>query len=104
MNGKRLVIDIDGTICEEGPTFSRCLARPIEGAVECINNLHDEGFHITLYTSRSWAEYDMTKAWLDKQGIKYDILLCGKPLYDFWIDDRALPFINWWGVVQCCQK
>ena len=95
MYKKKLIIDIDGTICEEVPVFSKSLVQPIEGAVRCINKLHKEGFFIILYTSRGWAEYDMTKNWLNTYNIEYDVLLCGKPLYDVWIDDKAIALSDW---------
>jgi len=92
---KRIVIDLDGTICQELPTFDRSLAKPKPGAVETINKLHDAGWFIIIYTGRGWAEYKMTKYWLDAAGIKYDVLLCAKPIYDIWLDDRAICFEKW---------
>jgi uncharacterized HAD superfamily protein len=98
----KIVIDIDGTICEEMPTFEKCLAKPIKGAVEKINLLHDEGNFIYLYTARGWGEFKMTEAWLKTNNIKYDVLLCGKPVYDIWIDDRAIKFESWSNIT--CEK
>ena len=37
----------------------------------------------------------MTKSWLAKNKIKYDQLVLGKPVGDYWIDDRAINFKNW---------
>jgi hypothetical protein len=91
----RLVIDLDGVICEEQPTFERAMAKPKPGAVEAINRLYDKGHNITVYTARGWREYPMTKWWLETWGIKHHLLLCGKPVYDYWIDDRAMEFENW---------
>jgi hydroxymethylpyrimidine pyrophosphatase-like HAD family hydrolase len=84
-----VVFDIDGTIAEETPTFERCLASPIEGAKEKMNILYDTGVTIIIYTARGWAEYKMTKRWLDDNGFKYHQLIMGKPIYDVWYDDRA---------------
>lgn len=91
----RVVFDLDGTICEEKPTFEKCLAKILPGAKEKINLLYDTGDTIIIYTGRSWAEYEMTKDWLNKNGIKFHQLLCGKPIYDIWIDDKAIKFKNW---------
>lgn len=95
MKLKKIVIDIDNTICEEKTTFERCLAKPIHGSISTINQLFDSGHQIIFYTARGWAEYNMTKDWLDKHGFKYHILMCGKPIYDIWIDDRAIQFTSW---------
>jgi len=95
MKNKKIVIDIDGTICEEKPTFEKCLAKIKPGAKEFIKKLKLDGNFIILYTARSWSEYNMTKDWLSKNNISYDLLMCGKPTYDIWIDDRAIKFLNW---------
>ena len=96
----RLVIDIDGTICEEKPTFEKSLAKVNEGAVETINYLYNKGVFIILYTARGWAEYSMTVNWLNTHNIKFDTLICGKPIYDYWIDDRAIEFTSWEDILQ----
>jgi uncharacterized HAD superfamily protein len=91
----KVIIDIDGTICEEGPTFERSLAKPKRNAVGALHLLKWAGYHITLYTARSWSEYAMTEEWLKRHAIPYDLLICGKPVYDLWIDDRAMKFTSW---------
>jgi len=92
---KRVVIDLDGTICEEVPTFERCMAQPKSCVVTTLNDLKQHGYFIIIYTARGWAEYKMTKDWLKTHNIPHDLLLCGKPLYNYWIDDRALNARDW---------
>ena len=94
----RYCIDMDGVICEERTTFERGLAKPIEGAVEALVNLHNKGHFIIIYTSRGWQEYLSTKTWLDSYDIPYDLLLMAKPIYDVYIDDRAIHFTDWSGI------
>lgn len=91
----RLIIDMDGTICTEEKTFSRSLAKPKEGAVESINRLYDQGHTIIIYSARTWMEYEMTSVWLKNHGVKFHQLIMGKPIGDYWIDDRAIRFENW---------
>ncbi len=91
----QIIIDIDGTICTEERQFSRSLAIPIPGAVESIKHLKSLGHTIIIYSSRTWAEYDMTFDWLKKHDIVFDQLILGKPQGDFWIDDRAIEFTDW---------
>ena len=100
----RLVIDIDGTICTEERQFSRPLAKPIFKAAETINRLKDDGHTIILYSARTWAEYEMTVEWLSKYEIKYDQLILGKPIGDFWIDDRAIEFSSWEKIEERLNK
>jgi len=91
----RLIIDLDGTICTEEKQFSRSLAKPIEGALTAINKFKRLGYTIIIYSARTWAEYEMTVDWLNKNEIIFDQLILGKPLGDYWIDDRAISFKNW---------
>jgi hydroxymethylpyrimidine pyrophosphatase-like HAD family hydrolase len=97
---KRVVVDLDGTILQERPTFERSLTVPMLHAVESLQQLSAKGYHITVYTARSWAEYDMTLAQLHMFRIPFDLLLCGKPIADVWIDDRAMRFTTWKDVME----
>lgn len=92
----QIVIDMDGTICTEMRQFSRCLAEPKTGAIVTINELYDAGHTIIIYSARTWAEYEMTIAWLKRYGIKYHQLFMGKPIGDVWIDDRAITAKDNW--------
>ncbi|WP_321334258.1 HAD hydrolase family protein [uncultured Bacteroides sp.] len=92
----QIIIDMDGTICTEEKTYSRCLALPKEQAVESVNRLYDAGHTIIIYSARTWMEFEMTTAWLKKHGVKYHQLMMGKPIGDVWIDDRALRFEENW--------
>ena len=96
----QLIVDIDGTICSEERQFSRSMASPLENAVEAIARLKAEGHTISLYSSRTWAEYDMTVDGLTRHGVEYDQLILGKPVGDFWIDDRAIEFTSWSDVLS----
>jgi Predicted hydrolases of the HAD superfamily len=92
----QIIIDLDGTICTEERTYSRCLAKPKDGSVENVNRLYDQGHTIIIYTARTWMEFEMTTAWLQDHGVKYHQLMMGKPVGDLWIDDRAVRFSNNW--------
>ena len=85
---KKIVFDIDGTICEERRTQEKCIANPNSKIISLINKLYKKNF-IILYTARGWDQYTMTEWWCKKHNVKYHLLLCGKPIYDYWIDDRA---------------
>jgi len=95
IKNKIIAIDIDGTLCTEERTFERPLAKPLPYAKEALELLKSNGNTIILWTSRGWEQYKITKAWLDKHGFVYDILLMGKPIVDIIIDDRARRFVGW---------
>lgn len=86
---KTYVFDLDGTLCEERKTFEKSLAAPKQDIIDMANSLYDSGNIIIVYTARSWSEYKMTEHWLATNKVKYNLLMCGKVIYDHWIDDRA---------------
>lgn len=91
---KTAVIDIDGIICEEGPTFERSLAAPIAGARQDIDTIAEAGYRIILHTARSWSEFAVTERWLYDNGICYDALVMGKPVADIVVDDRSVKSLK----------
>ena len=91
----RLIIDLDGTICSEEKTYSRALAKLKPNALSTIKALKKKNYTIIIYSARSWSEYEMTYDWLKKNKIPFDQLVLGKPIGDYWIDDRAIKFKNW---------
>ena len=90
-----IICDMDGTICSEEKTYSRALAVPKDGVCDALHQLRQKGNKIIIYSARSWAEYEMTESWLNDNKIPYDQLVLGKPIGDYWIDDRAIEFKNW---------
>jgi ribonucleotide monophosphatase NagD (HAD superfamily) len=90
-----IMVDLDGVICSEERVFDRPLATPIPGAKEALAKLKAAGHTIIVYTARGWAEYNVTKRWLDEHGMTYDALHMGKPIAHVWIDDRAIQFRSW---------
>ena len=99
MKSLTIVIDIDGTICNEERTFEKIFAKPLFGVIEIINSLYESGNIIILYTARSWQEYRATKEWLKLYDVKYHELICGKPFADVFIDDRSCKSVEeFWNI------
>ena len=87
------MVDIDGTICTN--TFgSYNHALPFESRIAKLNALYDEGHSIHYWTSRGmnsgidWTE--LTKQQLKDWGCKYTSFNMKKPMYDIWVDDKAM--------------
>lgn len=95
MAAKTIMVDMDGVLSTEERVFDRPLAKPIAGAKEGLTKLKAAGHTIVIYTARGWAEYNVTKAWLDQHGMPYDAIHMGKPIGHVWIDDRAIRFRDW---------
>ena len=89
----RYIVDIDGTICITN-TGNYVDSKPLTVRIEKINTLYDQGHHITYWTARGgnsgidWT--DLTREQLNRWGCKYHQLHMKKPVYDLWIDDKAI--------------
>ncbi|MBI1184986.1 phosphoheptose isomerase [bacterium] len=100
---KNLMIDIDGTICEDIPNEEpeRMLtALEFAGARETINAWFDAGHIITFFTSRESLKHrEITEQWLAKHGFKYHNLLMDKPRGGnyHWIDNHIVKGIKYSG-------
>lgn len=98
---RTLVFDIDDTICihhkRDYPN-----AEPIQPVIDKINRMKAQGYYIKLYTARGQnsckGNLQLIKErneailvdWLDRHGVQYDELIFGKPLGDWYIDDKAM--------------
>lgn len=92
---RTIMVDLDGVLASEEKTFERALASPLPGAREAVARLRAAGHTVIIYTARGWAEFRMTRRWLDEHGFEYDGLHMGKPIADVWIDDRAVAHRDW---------
>ena len=104
----RIVIDLDGTICnlkEKHETYADVMIK--HGAAEFIKNLRGAGHYVIIQTARNMATCDsnlgkvmknvgkVTLEWLEKNEVEYDEIYFGKPNAHLYIDDRAFRFEDW---------
>lgn len=93
VNPKIIYVDIDNTICEtKNQDYEN--ARPLKAHIARLNKLYDQGCGIVYYTARGAGSHvdltAFTKAQLDYWKCKYVSLRMDKPVYDFFVDDRAI--------------
>ncbi|MBN3535093.1 HAD hydrolase family protein [Mycoplasma procyoni] len=104
----RIVIDLDGTICEikkENQSYSEVKVLP--GAKEFIDEMKAKGHTIVINTARNMQTQEhnigkvmkniglITLEWLKKNEIYYDEIFFGKPNGDVTICDRTITFRGW---------
>jgi len=91
--------DLDETICITPATRNYSESLPHIDVVNKINNLFDDGHHITIFTARGGSSgidyYDMTNEQMKRWGLKFHRLICKKPDYDIFIDDKAVNASEW---------
>ena len=96
------IVDIDGTICDtpQDQLGSSMYgeSRPLYDRIAKINDLYDQGHVIYYWTARGSASgidrTAITESQLQQWGAKYHKLMLGKPVYDIWIDDKAINSEN----------
>lgn len=104
----RICVDLDGVICtlkKPGETYAD--VQPIEGVVEKLKALRQNGHYIIIQTARHMKTCNgnvgqvvnrigaITLQWLSDNDIEYDEIYFGKPWAELYIDDNALRFSNW---------
>lgn len=88
-NRLMIAIDFDGVIFDKG--------QPVSQAIDSIRWLDDQGYEITIFTSRAISEsgYEFVEEWLDEHDIPYVQITATKINADYYIDDKAIHFITW---------
>lgn len=94
----KYIVDIDDTICVSpvGSDGKRdyTQAVPLFDRIEKINALYDDGHEIHYWTARGMATNRnftrLTKQQLVLWGCKFHSVKMRKPMYDVWIDDKAI--------------
>jgi hypothetical protein len=101
-----LLIDIDGTICEDIKNEDSHLyasARPIEGALKRCNEWYKKGAQIHFFTARESKDREVTERWLKYEGFRYHSLVMDKPRIKddeeyIWIDNRKVRAVTFKGI------
>ena len=89
----KYMIDVDGTICNNtNGDYQRAV--PFMGRIAHFNKLFDQGHEIHYWTARGgnsgidWTT--LTRQQFANWQVKYTTLKLSKPVYDIWIDDKAI--------------
>lgn len=99
--------DIDNTICKtNGSDYKK--SKPKKKNINSINRLYKKGYIVKIFTSRFMGRtnsnsiiakklgYKNTFRQLKKWGLKFDVLIMGKPRFDIYIDDKNLGYKSNW--------
>ena len=116
MRNKNLLIDIDGTVCDDIKNEDSHLystAEHFPEALETINKWYEEGANITFFTARVEKDREVTEKWLNEKGFNYHSLIMNKPRCTeekdeyVWIDNRKVRGITYtdkWGSLKKVTK
>ena len=103
-----IAIDFDGVIHINDNIDHSISGKVIPGAKEAIDQLKDK-FKIVIYSARIRPDFgieqginDITE-FLNNNNIYYDEIAICKPVAKYYIDDRAIRFVNWDDALQQVQ-
>lgn len=92
-----IAVDFDGVIHDyKNPIEGRRMGAPIEGTQEALVALKDDGHEIIVFCL--WgheAGQETIRKFMEYYQLPYDSITNIKPKADYYIDDRAIKFINW---------
>ena len=98
-----IFVDIDKTICIN-KDMNYNISEPYLDKIKKINELYENGHTIVYWTARGTKTgikwFKVTYEQLNKWGCKFHELRMGKPVYDLFIDDKALNSINSWNYID----
>lgn len=104
MNMKRLIMDLDDTICSTSKGDYEN-SKPNQLVVEKLSKYKNEGFEIVIHTSRNMRTYKGNVGkinihtlpniinWLNKNDVPFDEIIIGKPwcgFEGFYVDDKSI--------------
>lgn len=100
---KRIVIDLDNTLCTSEGDYSN--ARPEEAVIAKLREYRALGFEVVIHTSRNMRTFNgnvgkinvhtlpVILQWLNEHQVPFDEVVVGKPwcgTEGFYVDDRAI--------------
>jgi CMP-N-acetylneuraminic acid synthetase len=92
--GQTFAFDLDGVIATLTTDNDYNRSAPYAPAIALVNRLHAAGNRIVVYTARGsqtgrdWQS--LTRAQLERWGVRYHEVRFGKPAADYYVDDRML--------------
>lgn len=107
MKKKILCFDLDNTLCTTQKNLYK-KSKPKQKVIKLINELHDEGYYIKIFTSRYMGRsnenvkeakkkgFKFTTNQLKLWGVRYHYLIFGKPSYDCYVDDKSYGYKKNW--------
>jgi predicted phosphatase len=107
---KTIAVDFDGTMNQyESWGDGTIKNNPISGTIEALTTLHNLGFDIIIFTCRANSKVNgedyprqlcMLRKWLNENNLSFVMIqLEGKPVAEYYIDDRGITFNNNWAEI-----
>ena len=79
-------VDFDGTLCANG--------KPNINLIQQLRSIQAQGSIVVLFTSRKGKRLNEAVAFCRRYGLVFNEVIGGKPVVDFYIDDKAISVIR----------
>lgn len=100
-SGKRIAVDLDGTLTKQGGIDNFINKSPTEVMIELESMVPDQEIIdivnelaknnvVYIYTARNDIYQEVTMKWLKKHGVSHQYLVVNKEYYDYFIDDKCI--------------
>jgi hypothetical protein len=103
LKGKTICLDFDGVIHSYRRGWTGFVPEdpPEPGAREFVQTLMNREAKVVVCSARCGVEKgcEATVAWLEKHGFPPVKVSHGKPIADYYVDDRAVKYDGDWGEV-----
>lgn len=91
---RHLIVDFDGTLAEnmwreDNPTAE--IGPTMWANVAKLKEALDLGYTFDIHTARGWECADDIQSWLKEHELPVRAVVCGKPLGQAYVDDKAIP-------------
>lgn len=96
---KWIGVDFDDVIASNSGYPDYILGEPMAGAKEALEEIKKRGLRAIIYTARPWSQYIVIEDWLNTRQIPFKLIVCGKMLLRWMIDDRNIEFKGDWNAV-----
>lgn len=88
-------LDFDRTIADNTGAPDYTPTDPLPDAHEKTHLLTARGWKLIIFTARPWSEYELVESWLLHHDIPFRRIVCGKPLFRYYMDDINIEFRGW---------
>jgi hypothetical protein len=92
-------VDWDKTIFETSGYPDYAPTTLIPGAKEGLDKIVSMGYKVVVFTARPWSDLYLLKYLIKEHKLPVDQIICGKPLFLYMIDDRAITYSGDWSNV-----
>ena len=98
----KLIIDFDNTITDNSNVDYPNIGEPFDGVKEALEELKENGWTLNIFSARSNDKYGtkQIKEFMEEHDLPYDEIVEGKPHAEYYIDDRAVEFLDWKQVLK----